>query len=98
MKLSQRHLPITRASGRITLQPTVAYCPISPTSKRIKKDQDKVAQDAAFTELLTIRSANGGKKKYGDLQMIVTKYKNRGFNVERQVGIKIKRNNKQQSI
>jgi hypothetical protein len=83
MKLSNRHLPITRAAGKQKLQSTVVPCVSSPKSRKIKKDQDRVAQDAAFKELLLVRSSNGGQKKYGDIKAIVSKYQNRGFNVKR---------------
>jgi hypothetical protein len=84
MKLSKRNLPIICAAGKRKLQSTINPCPCSPKSRKIKKYQDKVAQQADFEELLLVCSANGSqKKKYGYLQSIVCKYQKRGFNVER---------------
>jgi hypothetical protein len=57
--------------------------PMSPTSRRILKAQQQLAQDAAFDELLLIRASNGGKKTHGDIKKIVDKYKERGHFVER---------------
>jgi hypothetical protein len=56
---------------------------MSPTSRRILKAQQRLAQDAAFDELLLIRGLNGGKKTHGDIKKIVEKYKERGHFVER---------------
>jgi hypothetical protein len=80
MKL--RKLPLTR-SARQNLRAIVVAPILSPNSKKIKKAQESVAQEAAFDELLLLRSANGGRKLYGDIKRIVKKYKERGFNVER---------------
>jgi hypothetical protein len=74
----RRQLPRKRSH---TLQSTVHV--LSPKSKRIRKAQESVAQDAAFEELISMRTANGGRNLYGDFQSIVTKYKERGFNVQR---------------
>jgi hypothetical protein len=71
----------TRSAQRI-LQSTAAPV-LSPKFRSIKKAQESVAQEAALDELILMKSSNGGKKKYGDIITIVTKYKERGFNVER---------------
>jgi hypothetical protein len=78
---NRRQLPTRRSKKKP--QSTNVAPPLSPNSRRIKKAQQRLAQDAAFKELLGLISANGGKKKYGDLQMIVAKYQDRGHFVER---------------
>ena len=56
---------------------------MSPNSQRIKKAQQRLAQDAAFNELMMMHAANCGKKRYGDIKSIVEKYQKRGHQVER---------------
>jgi hypothetical protein len=81
-----RRLPFTRGSSRrqsatpVAPEPTPVVC---PELKKIKKAQERVAQKAAFDELLVLRSANGGKNRHGDMQNIVNKYSGMGFLVNR---------------
>jgi hypothetical protein len=61
-----RRLPLRRVAKKSLQSTRQAVLPLSPTSKKIKKAQESLAQDAAFNKLLAIRSANGGKKVRGD--------------------------------
>jgi hypothetical protein len=80
---AQRRLPLTRSAKAKPQSTNAVSISMSPISRRIHKAQQRLAQDAAFGELLLLRQSNGGKKKHGDIQMIVDKYKSRGHHVER---------------
>jgi hypothetical protein len=61
MVVQRRRLPLSRVVK--TLQSTkVITVSMSPSSRKIHKAQQRLAQDAAFGELLLLRQANGGKK------------------------------------
>ena len=76
---SQKQLPFTRAVAQQKLArkklKEAKYDLLSPTSRKIRKEQDDVAIGRAFKELLEIRCANGGNKKHNDIQTILDKYK-----------------------
>jgi hypothetical protein len=77
-----RRLPLARTSKRHAPQvtPPTAIC---PELLKIRKEQEKVAQDAAFQKLMVLKAANGGKNRHGDIQNIVNKYTEMGFFVTR---------------
>jgi hypothetical protein len=79
---NRRRLPLTWSKK---LQSTKNI--VCPELLKLKQKQDKVAQhmaqDAAFSELLKLRAANGGKSNYGDMKGIIDRYKENGFLITR---------------
>jgi hypothetical protein len=80
---NRRRLPLSRKTKTPQSTDAVVPPPMSPTSRRILKAQQRLAQDAAFDELMLLRGLNGGKKTHGDIKKIVEKYQERGHYVER---------------
>ena len=48
---------------------------LSPTSRKVKKQQLAVVVDAAFKRLLAIRAGNGGMQRHSDIQTVLDEYK-----------------------
>ena len=48
---------------------------LSPTSRKVKKQQLAVVVDAAFKRLLAIRAANGGMQRHSDIQTVLDEFK-----------------------
>jgi hypothetical protein len=49
--------------------------PMSPSSKKAKKESKSTLQQKAFLELKILQAANGGKRVHGSMTAIVNKYK-----------------------
>jgi hypothetical protein len=60
-----------------------ASCESNQETKRIRRAEEigrrKGVKDEAFRELLKVRATNGGRSKWGDISMIVTKYCKAGY-------------------
>jgi hypothetical protein len=80
-----QRLPLARALKRqqpetLASEPTPVVC---QELRRSQKDQDQVAQNVAFQELMVLQYANGGKIWCRDIQTIVNKYSSMGLFVTR---------------
>jgi hypothetical protein len=53
--------------------------PDSPETKKLKKLQERTIQQQACKELLNLRANKGGLLSYGDMKLVIDKYKNKGF-------------------
>jgi hypothetical protein len=61
-----------------TPQQTLSNQPDSPETKKLKKLQERAIQQQACKELFRLRNANG-ELNYGDIKLIIDKYKSKGF-------------------
>jgi hypothetical protein len=82
MKLRQRQLPTTRLSKK-KQDARKALCrknllESSPSSRKIKKNQQDCLIESAYNELLAIRAANGGNQRYNDISTVVSRANKRG--------------------
>ena len=83
MKLRNRKLPTNRLSKK-KQDARKASCrknllESSPSSRKLKKDQQDLLIDSAYHELLAMRAANGGNKRYNDISTVVNRANNRGL-------------------
>jgi hypothetical protein len=66
-------MAVTRGSSKSGCQAN------SPKTKRLKKISERALQQQAFNDLLTLRNANSGRLKYGDLERVAKEYQSKGF-------------------
>ena len=67
-------MPVTTCKRSQSAEP-----PSSPTTTKYQKVQTRSIQHQAFDELLLLKSANGGKLKYGDYVAVETQFRRHGF-------------------
>jgi hypothetical protein len=96
MPVLSRPLPMTTRRGKrqseetdaTTAKPTKKprkFSNLSPTSRKVKKQQLAVVVDAAFKRLMAIRCANAGQQRHLDIQKVLDEYnqKDLGCIIER---------------
>jgi hypothetical protein len=58
-------LPLNRPSNQVNKSPVTKklsqYKHLSPTTRKLNKEEDSIVIDATFKRLLAIRATNGGK-------------------------------------
>jgi hypothetical protein len=66
-------------SSKAACRPKRRCCILSPGAKWIKKAIGKAIQEEAFKEILKLKGLGNGKLHYGDMDKVVKKYNEKGY-------------------